>query len=396
MKILVLHSRYLSGQTSGENRVVEDETQLLRDAGHDVRVWTPSPTEFSPFGLARIGGQAVWSLAAVSEVRQLVRSLRADVVHCHNLFPMLSPAVLSASAGEGAAVVVTLHNYRFMCLPSTFVREGFVCEDCLGRLPWRGVRHRCYRNSLLASSALAASLTLHRTLGTFDRVHSYLAVSSFLREKYVRAGFPSGRISLKPNFVNAARQREGPGDYFLFLGRLSGEKGLATLVEVARRTPVRVVVAGDGPDRDLFRNAPSTLEYRGNLGGDELAPLLAGARALLVPSRWYEGAPRVVLEAYAAGVPVVASRIGALPELVEEGESGLLADPDDVLAWGRALERLCDDAESERMGAHARHLWKERYSPERGLENLEEAYRLSLTTNGDSREVAPDPGADAA
>src|SRR5439155_160974 len=213
MKILILHSRYLSGQTSGENRVVEDEAQLLRDAGHDVHVWAPSPTEFSPLGLVRIGGRAVWSRAAVNEVRRLVRTLRADVVHCHNLFPMLSPAVLAAAASEGAAVVVTLHNNRFLCLPSTFVRDGSVCEDCLGRLPWRGVRHRCYRNSLLASGALAASLTLHRALRTLDRVHSYLAVSSFLREKYVRAGFPAGHISLKPNFVNAVRQREGPGDY---------------------------------------------------------------------------------------------------------------------------------------------------------------------------------------
>src|SRR5207253_4200048 len=117
------------------------------------------------------------------------------------------------------------------------------------------------------------------------------------------------------------------------------------------------------------------------------------ARALLVPSRWYEGAPRVVLEAYAAGVPVLASRIGALPELVEDGESGLLAAPDDVPAWRAALERLSDDAESERMGARARHLWKERYSPERGLENLEEAYRSSLAASGRGREIAREGGA---
>lgn len=388
MKILVLHSRYLSGQTSGENRVVDDEAQLLRDAGHDVHVWAPSPTEFSPLGLARIGGHAVWSRAAVSEVRRLVRTRRVDVVHCHNLFPMLSPAVLAAAAKEGSAVVVTLHNYRFLCLPSTFLRDGAVCEDCLGRLPWPGVLHRCYRNSLLGSGALAASLTLHRGLGTLNQVHGYLAVSGFLRDKYVGAGFPPSRISLKPNFVPAVRQREGPGDYFLFLGRLSTEKGLATLVEISRQTPAPVVVAGDGPDRDLVRNAPPSLDYRGNLLGHELPPLLAGARALLVPSRWYEGAPRVVLEAYAAGVPVLASRIGALPELVEDGESGLLAAPDDVPAWRAAVERLCEDAESERMGARARRLWQERYSPERGLENLEQAYRSSLATSAHARDSA--------
>ena len=189
MNVLILHSRYLSGQTSGENRVVEDEAELLRDAGHDVHVWAPSPTEFSPLGLARIGGRAVWSRAAVKEVRRLVRTRRVDVVHCHNLFPMLSPAVLSAAANEGSAVLMTLHNYRFMCLPSTFLRDGVVCEDCLGRLPWPGVLHRCYRDSSFASGALASSLTLHRGLGTFNQVHAYLAVSGFLRDKYIRAGF---------------------------------------------------------------------------------------------------------------------------------------------------------------------------------------------------------------
>jgi glycosyltransferase involved in cell wall biosynthesis len=330
----------------------------------------------------------VWSRAAVSEVRRLVRTRRVDVVHCHNLFPMLSPAVLAAAAKEGSAVVVTLHNYRFLCLPSTFLRDGAVCEDCLGRLPWPGVLHRCYRNSLLGSGALAASLTLHRGLGTLNQVHGYLAVSGFLRDKYVGAGFPPSRISLKPNFVPAVRQREGPGDYFLFLGRLSTEKGLATLVEISRQTPAPVVVAGDGPDRDLVHNAPPSLDYRGNLLGHELPPLLAGARALLVPSRWYEGAPRVVLEAYAAGVPVLASRIGALPELVEDGESGLLAAPDDVPAWRAAVERLCEDAESERMGARAKRLWQERYSPERGLENLEQAYRSSLAASAHARDSA--------
>ena len=153
MRILVLHSRYLSGQTSGENRVVEDEVELLSEAGHDVQVWSPSPSpspsELSTLGLARLGVGAVWSRAAVKEVRRLMRRQRTEIVHCHNLFPMLSPAVLSAAAAEGASVVMTLHNYRLFCLPATFLRDGRICEDCLGHIPWRGVMHRCYRDSTL-------------------------------------------------------------------------------------------------------------------------------------------------------------------------------------------------------------------------------------------------------
>ena len=348
----------------------------------------PLPPSSARSGLLESGGHAVWSRSAVKEVRRLVRTRRVDVVHCHNLFPMLSPAILAAAANEGSAVLVTLHNYRFMCLPSTFLRDGVVCEDCLGRLPWPGVLHRCYRDSFFASGALAASLTLHRALGTLNQVHAYLAVSGFLRDKYVAAGFAASRISVKPNFVPAVPQREGPGDYFLFLGRLSAEKGLATLVEVSRQTRARIVVAGDGPDRDLVQNAPSSLDYRGNLFGHELPPLLAGARALLVPSRWYEGAPRVVLEAYAAGVPVLASNHRRAPGTRRGRRAAVLAAPDDVSAWHEALERLCDDAESERMGARARNLWNERYSPERGLENLEQAYRSSLAATVRGRESA--------
>ncbi len=377
MRVVVIHSRYLSGPTSGENRVVEDEAQLLREAGHDVHVWMPSPTGFSPLGLARMGIGAVWSRTAVKEIRRIVRTRRAEVVHCHNVFPMLSPAVLTAAAAEGASVIMTLHNYRLLCLPSTFLRDGQVCEDCLGRLPWPGVLHRCYRDSLLASGAVAGSLTLHRALGTLDNVRMYLAVSSFVRDKYVDAGFPPLRLTLKPNFVYPLTRREGAGEYFLFLGRLSREKGISTLIEVARQTRLPIVVAGDGPDRPLLRDAPPSVDYRGNLRPDELPPLLARARAALIPSISYEGAPRVALEAYAAGVPVLASQVGALTELVEHGESGLLVTPNDVSAWRSALERLSDDAESERMGAHAWSLWKQHYSPERGLENLEAAYRNS-------------------
>jgi glycosyltransferase involved in cell wall biosynthesis len=378
VRILVLHSRYLSGQTSGENRVVEDEARLLAEAGHEVRTWTPTPSDSQHFGAARLGTRAIWSRHAAREVRRLVRNQRSEIVHCHNLFPLLSPAVISAASAEGAAVVMTLHNYRLLCLPATFLRDGRTCEDCLGRLPWRGVIHRCYRDSRLGSGVLASSLALHRAVGTFARVRLFLAVGRFVRDKYVQAGFPDDRVAIKPSFVAAAPRRQGPGDYFLFLGRLSREKGLGTLLAAWARLPERLVVAGDGPERDLLRDAASTIDYRGSLPADEIPSLLSRARALLLPSLSFEGAPRVVLEAYAAGVPVLASRLGGLPELIEDGGSGVLVQPANAGAWAAAVERFTDDAEAQRMGERAWRLWEERYSPERGLENLEAAYRASL------------------
>jgi glycosyltransferase involved in cell wall biosynthesis len=379
MRILILHSRYLSGHASGENAVVEDEARLLAEGGHQVRVWKPSPKTLTGPGLVRTGIRSVWSGEAVASVSRTVREVRAEVVHCHNLFPALSPAVLRAAAAEGAAPVVTLHNYRLMCLPATFLRDGGTCEDCLGRAPWPGIVHRCYRDSYPGSTVLAASISLHRLLGTFDRVALYLPVAEFVRRKYVEAGFPPEVLRVKSNFAWPTARRDGPGDYFLFVGRLSPEKGVRTLVEAWKETTAKLLVVGSGPEAARLRaSATRNVEFAGPVPQSQVADILRGARAVLSPSLWYEAQPRVILEAYAAGVPVIASRIGGLTELISEGESGLLVPPRDPAAWAEAVERLLDDAENGRLGDGALGLWEERYSPEQGLKNLEDAYRQAL------------------
>jgi glycosyltransferase involved in cell wall biosynthesis/predicted ATP-grasp superfamily ATP-dependent carboligase len=383
MRILQLHSRYASGDASGENRVVEGERELLTQAGHEVWTWLPDPPDDDPGALVRAGLGTVHSGFAARAVRRLVREQRTEVVHCHNLFPGLSPSVLAAAADEGAAVVMTLHNYRLLCLPATLLREGHVCEDCVGRVPWRGVVHRCYRDSLLGSGALAGSLVVHHTARSFGRVHRFLAVSDFVRDKYVQAGFPADRILVKPNFVPAAHRRDGAGEYFLYAGRLAAEKGVATLLEAHRPEHGRLLVVGDGPERDrLEALAGANIEFAGPVAADDVAPLIAGARALLMPSLSYEGAPRTLLEAYAAGVPVVASRIGALPTLVDDGVTGILVPTREPGAWAAAMTRLVDDHESERLGEEAYRLWEARYRPQCVLPQLEEGYRLALAAVG--------------
>jgi glycosyltransferase involved in cell wall biosynthesis len=379
VRVLVLHSRYLSGTSSGENRVVEDEVELLRSAGHEVRLWGPSPEDAAGASRPRLAARAVWSRAAVRQVARLAAELHPDVVHVHNLYPMLSPAVLRTAA---APVVVTLHNYRLLCLPATFLRDDRACEDCLGKLPWRGV-HRCYRGSAAGSAALAASLGLHRRAGTFRHVAAFLAVSEFVRDKHVEAGMDAGRIRVKPNFVAPMPRRAGPGGDFLYLGRLSPEKGLDRLVGQWRDVPGRLVVVGDGPDRArLEAAAPDTVEFRGSVPPDQVGPYLARARALVLPSICYEGAPRTVVEAYAAGVPVIANRNGALPSVVADGVTGLLVDPARPGGWRDALGQLGDDAASVRLGEGAFAAWHSRYSPEQGLADLEAAYTAVMAGPG--------------
>ena len=371
MRIALLHSQYLSGDLSGENRVVADEAALLRAAGHNVATFTPSARLGA--GSLALARDAIWSFGAVEHVRRLVAEFRPDVVHVHSLYPALSPAVLRIES----PIVMTLHNARLLCLPATLLRSGVECEVCIGKVPWRGVAYACYRASRPASAALAASLTLHRTAKTFENVSLFLAVSEFVRAKHIEAGFDPDRIRVKANFVHPAQQRVGAGRAFVCVGRLTREKGVDTLLRVWGDAPLEIV--GDGDEREnLERLAPPSVSFRGAVAGDRVRELLSDARALLIPSRT-EGLPRVVVEAFAAGVPVVASRVGGLPELVRDGVNGLLVEVDDDDGWRAAIRAVSVEAESERLGAGAFETWQTRHSPTRGLAELEDAYRDAIS-----------------
>ncbi|HXF97246.1 MAG TPA: glycosyltransferase family 4 protein [Gaiellaceae bacterium] len=377
MRILILHSRYLSGSLSGENRVVEEEAQLLRGGGHHVELVCLSPDEHSAPALVT---RSLLSLGSAAAIRDRVRSGGFEVVHCHNLYPTLGAGVLSAAAKAGAAVVLTLHSYRLVCIAATFFRDRAVCQDCLGRLPWPGVVHACYRGSRAQSLVLATSLALARARRAFDSVHRYLAVSAFVRAKHIEAGLPAERILIKPNVVGPQTRRAGPGLYFLVLSRLSAEKGIAELVRAWSEELGELRIAGDGPLRGEIERLAHGRGVRvlGPVAPEHIPALFSGARALFVPSRWFEGQPRVVLEAYAAGVPVVASRIGCLPDVIADGETGFTVAFGDDEGWRTAARAFADDHVAMRLGAAAYERWRTEYSPERGLELLEFAYREAL------------------
>jgi glycosyltransferase involved in cell wall biosynthesis len=379
LRILILHSRYLSGSISGENRVVDDEASLLTDGGHDVCVFQPT-VDLRRSSLA-LATDVVRSGSSISEVRRLVAEHRPEVVHVHSVVARLSPWVLRVLPSS-TPLVMTLHNFRLMCLPATYVRDDAICMDCAGRIPWRGVVRRCYRDSRGASAALATSLTLHRGLGTFNRVDLFLAVSRFVAEKHREAGIDGARVRVKSNFAWPTPQRTESGEYVLYAGRLSREKGVDLLL---RSTPpgLRLVVAGDGPERDALQSlAGPSVEFVGEVAADDMPRLLRNASALAVPSRCYEGQGRIVLEAFATGVPVVASRIGALPEAVEDGVNGLLVEPGDAEAWREALDRIGDKDESDKLGKGAFETWERRFTPSQGLRELESSYEIAFRLRG--------------
>jgi glycosyltransferase involved in cell wall biosynthesis len=381
LRILQIHTHYR--EPGGEDAVVRAERDLLHTAGHDVVAWRRrNPDGAVAASLSLLA--APWNPAQARRVGHAAGAAAADAVHVHNLWFATSPAALRAvRRATDAPLVMTLHNYRVACANGLLQRDGAPCELCVGASPWPAVRYRCYRESRPKSAIAAATIALNRRLDTWGgNVDRFLALTEFARGRMVAAGLPSDKVIVKPNFVPDPGPRPHPasdsGDV-LFVGRLSREKGIATLLEGWRRAAppgLRLIVAGGGPlESDLRADCPPGVELRGAVPPDEVRRLMLSSRALLFPSEWYEGMPMTLLEAFAAGLPAMASDLGAMHEIVAPlGADWLVAGPGPD-AWGAALGRVQDGSAVDRAGGVARELWETRYSPARNLELLLDAYR---------------------
>ena len=364
MRILIVHNAYqLRG---GEDMVVDSEIALLRKHGHEVAEYRRDNSEITRMSKLELAANTLWSKRTVHEFDHLIADFQPDVIHAHNIFPLISPAMYWAAERAGVPVVQTLHNFRMMCLSAMFLRNDKVCEDCMGRLPWRGVIRKCYRDSVAQSAILAGMLVLHRTLGTYrNKVARYIALNNFPRSKFIEGGIPADRIVVKPNFVDFSAPQERTRRGLLFVGRLSAEKGIKILMQaVAMLRDPELIVAGDGPEAHLMDGATGITRL-GNLNGDAVRHEMSGALALVLPSICYENFPRTIVESFACGLPVIASRIGALADLVKEGETGLLFEPAnprdlaDTLAWAQSHP----DHMME-MGRKARAQYEAKFSAE--------------------------------
>jgi len=378
MRILLVHNRYRFA--GGEDVVVEAEKSMLEDHGHEVSLLEANNAEISG-ALTQVatGFTAIYSRIARQRVAAEVARFRPSVMHVHNFLPLLSPSVYYAAHEAGVAVVQTLHNYRLICPNGLLLRKGSVCEQCLGKTaPIPGVLHACYRGSRAATVSVAGMLVLHRTLGTWrTMVDAYIALTEFGREKFIRGGLPPDRLFVKPNFVHsAAPPGRGDGGFALFIGRLSEEKGIRPLLiawkQLGMSLPLKI--AGDGPLRAEVQAATQgmkNVELLGHVSKHGIAELLRRAHVLIIPSIWYEGFPMAVVEAFSAGVPVIASNLGALGELIDDGRTGLHARPGDAEDLGRKVEWLAaHDEERRRMQQAARREFELHYTAERNCEML--------------------------
>ena len=381
-RVLIVHNRYQ--QPGGEDAVVDAEEALLRQRGHVVHRYGRHNDDIGALG--RLGRLAlardtVWSGRTVDEVGALLERFRPDVVHAHNTFPLISPSLYTAARRAGVPVVQTLHNFRLLCPQAMLLREGRICEDCVGRVPWRAVAHRCYRQSAPQSAVVATMLQVHRAAGTWrDQVTLYIALNDFCRAKFVQGGLPAERLRVKPNFIDLPKPPVQRRAGLLFVGRLSEEKGIDVLARALALTPpdIAVSVAGEGPLRQLLEAQPR-VALLGRVEPEQVYEHMRRATALVMPSIWYENFPRTVVEAFANGLPVIASRLGAMADLIEDGQTGLLFQPGDAADLAAKLQRAASHPEEmARMGAQARRHYDRHLTGESTYRQLQAIYAEAM------------------
>jgi glycosyltransferase involved in cell wall biosynthesis len=400
MVILFVHNYYQ--REGGEDAGVRQERDLLAAAGHRIVEYSRCSGEIALNGISsriKLGAGALWSRRTYSELRSLIAKERPEVAFIHNTVPLISPSAYFACAEAGVPVVQTLHNFRFLCPAGTFLREGKICEECVTSSVFHSVRYACYQDSVSASATLALMLTSQRSLGTWnEKVSCYIARTEFARKKFIEGGLPAERIVVKPCFVHPdPGSREGAGDTVLFLGRLVPEKGVRTLLAAWERLDGRVPlrIAGDGPlrgemEREVERRHIAGVKVLGRVPGTELVAEMKRARFLVFPSEWYEGLPLTIAEAFACGVPVVASRIGSMVELVEDGRTGLHFTPGDPADLAAKVEwAWAHPQEMAGMGRAARREYETKYTPEINYAQLMEiCQRVIGSGNGNAETFA--------
>jgi glycosyltransferase involved in cell wall biosynthesis len=384
MRVLIVHNRYRSENPSGENAVVDLEAELLRGAGIDVAVFERSSDEIGEFSRRERAGlalQPIYSASSVRRVREVVHEFKPDVLHLHNPYPLISPAVLSAAHAAGVATVVTVHNYRLVCANGLFFRDGHSCHDCRrARLPYPAVVHACYRDSRPQTAVIGTALVAHRK--TWKTVDRFVALSDPIRDFLLAYGIPIERIVVKPNTVRDPGPPSPVGSGFLFAGRLSAEKGIELLIEAWNRHPVGFLgilrVCGDGELRsrvEAWAAGRADVEFKGQCSDEEVSQLVDEAAVVVIPSIWEEPFGLAAVEAMAHGRPVLASDHGALPELV--GDDGGWVVKADADSWAAGLGVAAKGAAEYTGSARARYV--QRYSPTVGIPLLLATYEAAIT-----------------
>jgi len=348
-------------------------------------------------GQLDLAKRTIWASDSLAEFDALLATERPDIVHIHNTFIVISPSIYSACRKRGIPVVQTLHNFRLLCPPSNLFRNGKICEECIDHSLLRAIQHKCYRGSTSGTAVVVAMLGFHRVIKTLERsVDRYIALTEFSRDKFICAGFPADKISVKQNFLESdPGVRLQSGDYALYIGRFSPDKGLPTLIDTWSKLPkeFQLHIVGDGAERaalemEARRRQLHNVQFRGFLSREATLSELRGARVLVMPSLWYETFGLVIVEAFACGVPVVCSRLGAMAELVHDGANGLHFAPGDSADLAQKMIWAWNNPSAlENMGRNGRQDFEDHYTSDRNYRMLMEVYEQAIQTRGHLRSL---------
>jgi glycosyltransferase involved in cell wall biosynthesis len=391
MRILIVHNRYRSAAPSGENRVVDQESQALVALGHEVMQFGGNSDEIEQWSIAKkalLPARSIWSQKTYHDLKTLLLRHHPDVVHIHNTFPLLSAAVLHACRDAETPVVATMHNYRLACANGTFFRDGAGCHDCAHGLPVAAVLHGCYRGSRAATVPVALAMGLHRRAWR-SLISAYVFVSAAQRDLLRDEGLPAGREFVRHNLIPyRERPRLSRQPAVVYAGRLDEAKGVRLLMagwdhylQKSGDPGLKLLVVGGGPlagEVTAWAAGRPSVETHGTVSGDRCQELIARARAVLLPSAWQETFGLVAVEAMAAGVPPIAAGHGSFTELIEPGVNGVLFSPRDPGALGLAIADV--EAYPERyqvLGERARQTYEERFDPLRSMAELLRIYRFA-------------------
>ncbi len=383
MRILQVHNHYQ--HAGGEDAVVCAENTLLKKEGNEVLLYEVNNNSIQGIvSKLKVALSVSYSASSRDSLIRELDTFEPDIVHVHNFFPILTPAIYDACHNVGVPVVQTLHNYRTVCPGALLMRDGHVCEDCITGSAYQSVLYGCYRNSHIGSFILARMIEAHRNRQTWqNKVERYIALTKFAKEKFIQAGFPEQKIAIKSNFVvsdNIDDITEINCSYALYVGRLSKEKGIKTLLHAWTELSMPLHIVGDGPLLKKVRSVESDkIICFGRMSSQDVGDQMAKARFLVMPSEWYEGFPMVLVEAFARGIPVIVSSLGSMAEIVEDRKMGLHFEAGNVqdliekVRWMQNHPEAC-----KKMGDYALKVYLEKYTPVSNYKILMQIYHDAI------------------
>lgn len=388
-KILVVHNHYQI--PGGEDTVVANEVKLLKDYGHEVVLYSRNNSEIKeqtkleklclPFA-------SIFSIKTYREVKRIIKKHNIDVVHVHNTLNLISPSVYYAAFACKVPVLQTIHNFRLLCPSGVFYRNGSICEDCTKKGLRNAISHSCYRGSKLQTFIISLTLKLHRMLGTYKKIEGYICLSEFMKEK-METLIDQKKLFVKPNFMPrppriTIENKLNKDKYYLYIGRLEENKGIPLLLDAFEKLPdERLIIIGDGfykeeMIRRIEDKALNNISYVGFKSGVEKTELIKNAKAVIVPSQWYEPFGMVVVEAYQSLTPVIVSNLGTLPTIVKNEKTGMVFQSDSSNHLAKIIKKM-SKRNKEDFEANIKELFSERYSEEINYLMLSDIYnKVSL------------------